>query len=67
MHRQNYEAIAQAIKDELSIAEGMFLPSDRHIRQATIYNIADRIADVMEADNPRFDREVFLTACGFPE
>lgn len=26
---------------------------------------ADLVADIIEADNPRFDREKFLTACGF--
>jgi hypothetical protein len=26
--------------------------------------VAQELADTLEADNPRFDRERFLTACG---
>lgn len=45
-----------------------------HVRQATepearhvVGYIAGEFADRFEADNPRFDRNRFVRACGFPE
>lgn len=32
--------------------------------KATVEVVADELADALEQDNPRFDRERFLTACG---
>ena len=51
MSRKDYRAIADAIRS----VDGSYL-----LR----LTIADRIADVMASDNPRFKRDVFLSACG---
>lgn len=51
MSRKDYRAIADAIR---SVGGDYFLR----------LQIADRIADVMSADNPRFRRDTFLEACG---
>ena len=59
MSRKNYQALAAAIlesKTESSTALGSF---------TVLQRTAGRIADVLAADNPRFDRSRFLTACGF--
>lgn len=51
MSRKDYRAIADAIRG---------VGGDYFIR----LQIADRIADVLALDNPRFKRDVFLSACG---
>lgn len=58
MTRQDYVMIASAIRDSLPDEGEAF--ARRMLRQA-----ADFIADGCKADNPRFDRKRFLTACGF--
>ena len=59
MSKRDYVAIAKAIKD--SIVE----PAQRSLTHYTACaDVADRIADVCAADNPRFDRKRFLDACG---
>ena len=53
MTRKHFEAIAEAIKNTPFITE-----SDRNL-------IATRIADdVCAKANPRFNRRIFLAACG---
>lgn len=51
MTRKDYVLIAQAIADVWCDSQA----------QA---DIADSIANALEADNPRFDRARFLDACG---
>lgn len=58
LSRKDYEMIAKAILQELQI-NGMA----RH----TLAAIAERMAVYLQADNPRFDRKRFLTACGFDQ
>lgn len=57
MTRKDYIVIAEAIKDALSY------DANEHERSMA-QNIANRIAIAMRADNPRFDRERFMTATG---
>lgn len=56
MTRKDYVAIAAAIHNAPW--------SDSMTAEATITAIAENIAEVMSRDNPRFDRERFLKACG---
>jgi hypothetical protein len=58
MTRKDHQAIADAIKSEYEIYSG-FASSDEALR-----NIIHRIANVFAADNPRFNRQHFYTACG---
>jgi hypothetical protein len=60
MTRKDYEAIARAIR--------LFHEDDErdpiHTASGAVEYVASNIADVMSADNPRFDRARFLKACG---
>lgn len=62
MSRKHYEKIAKIISRRLDIIEswGPDEPTAReHVRQ-----LAGELSDVLEEDNPRFDRDRFLTAAG---
>ena len=62
MTRKDYIAIAAALNDTLLID----CPSVEFLNgaKAAAISASGRIADVLARDNPRFDRERFLTACG---
>lgn len=58
--RKHYKAIAEIIKKRLNLNQGT-----RHTpRFLYADEVADDLADYFAGDNPRFDRERFLTACG---
>lgn len=63
MTRKDYEAtahaIAQVTKDWAAPNGGMLTRETRHLLE----DIADALADVFAADNPRFDRGRFVSAC----
>ena len=63
MTRKDYEDLAKAIK-------GSWIKSQKPELQWHIdfqfRRTAVRIADVLERDNPRFDRKKFLVACDAP-
>lgn len=67
MTRKDYIAIAAAIRDELNAWRREKPEDDAALCQAgalTCGYIAQRIAKVMEKDNPSFDRARFLKAYG---
>ena len=70
MSRKDYEKIANAIKEQADIAAWQQAHPDSWDgnepfgRRMAVIQIAMAVADVMEADNPRFDRNRFMTACG---
>lgn len=57
--RQHYQAIADALR--VSSNAGSSEHHKAAIKAATL-----NIADVFAADNPRFKRDLFLNAAGFP-
>ena len=57
MTRKDYVAIAALIKHQRESAE-------RDDIQLGVEYIADSLAHFFKTDNPRFDRERFLKACG---
>lgn len=64
MTKKDYMAIAAILKsrrDSLMASTGRVRPED------VIDGITDQMALMMQRDNPRFDRERFLAACGFGE
>lgn len=61
MTRKDYVAIAAAIRREVE----QWPEHGTHWNMARA--IADSVAAAMKADNPRFDRERFLSACGFTD
>lgn len=62
MTRKDYILIAAAIRETLLTdpETGIVLP-DREA--AATHRVALRLADTLAADNPRFDRALFLRAC----
>ena len=66
MTRKDYVAIAEAIN--VSSLRGYdpreWGQSYLNGREDALTVVARNIADVMQADNPRFDRSRFLKACG---
>lgn len=56
MSRKDYVAIAAAIRAEYKAV------SDGPALQRSVERVAERIANVLAADNPRFDRDRFLAA-----
>lgn len=54
---QHYKAIAEMLYDEI-------LSDSSHETYVTVYNLGTQLADYFASDNPRFDHERFLEACG---
>lgn len=65
MSKKDYQAIARAIhgtRRNVVETETKHL-APRELAEWAIGNVASRVADVLAADNPRFDRGLFLEAC----
>ena len=58
MTRKDYKLIASSILKELSCYKDL-TPEASAIRE-----LARRLATQLEEENPRFNREIFLVACG---
>lgn len=61
MTRKDYEKIARVMREYKSEANSH---SDSPWRNTARVELVSRIADMLEQDNPRFDRARFLIACG---
>jgi hypothetical protein len=59
MTRKHYEKMAGVIRRHRQ--------EDNGYASGAIHSIADDLACIFEADNPRFDRAKFFTACGLDE
>ena len=59
MTKKDYQAIARATHQ----TRVMYSGRDEARERGAIMSLAERIADVCAADNPRFDRATFLAAC----
>lgn len=57
MTRKDYELIARSIKWEISGFYG-------ELERTAIASTVERLARAFAAENPRFDRERFIKACG---
>ena len=60
MTRKHYVAIAAAFNREVETC------ATKH-GNTTHYRLVNAIADVMAADNPRFNRAHFIAACGISQ
>jgi len=60
MTKKDYERIAKAVREAWECEKDDF---DRTIGVSRVAHI---LAYSLSNDNPRFDRERFLDACGFP-
>ncbi len=61
MGRKQFEMIAKAVKGQVALAE----EASQDTGAFYLRNLADDLADGFRAENPRFDRDRFLRACGF--
>lgn len=61
MTKRDYQAIARAIYQTREMIYRD--PSHDEVRDLLLADLAERLSDVMAADNPRFDRERFIEAC----
>jgi hypothetical protein len=59
MTKKDYELIAQALADISENYEG-----DDWTVSGVIGLMAGKLANKLESENPRFNREMFLKACG---
>jgi len=60
MTHKDFVAISGAIASRWKMAQSI---QNRLARESHYMEVATSIADVMAADNPRFDRDRFLIAC----
>jgi hypothetical protein len=58
MSKKHYEALAAVIEETKEDCAGA------PFAQSALKMTAERIADYLATDNPRFDRARFLRACG---
>lgn len=58
MTQKDYVPIAAAIKDCVDFY-------DEGVATEAIAKVASEVANVMARDNGRFDRKLFMSACGF--
>ena len=62
--RRHYEAIAEVLKDVRDSADTLQLfPPEI----AALNGIITKTAEVFRRDNPRFDRDRFISACGLED
>lgn len=62
MSKKDYELIASTVKEVLSEYQSGSLSTVPPLR--VVENMAYRLAEELAGDNPRFDADCFLTACG---
>ena len=55
-----FEMVARAVRDEVCV-----YVDDENVMRA-LRAMASHLANQFADDNPRFDRDRFLKACGFP-
>ncbi len=59
---RHYKAIAEVIRTEHDVIDGLFEP-DRTTARATLYSVQLLFAARFADDNPRFNDERFAAAC----
>lgn len=65
MTKKDYNIIAEAIAESVDAYAWLFERDPAgDIARMALRDVALSIADTLEADNPRFDRNRFLVACG---
>lgn len=64
MTKKDYELIARAIKRQWTIQVSITGTGDKSL---AIHETALRIAYALKTENPRFDKDKFLQACGIED
>lgn len=67
MSRKQYRDMAEVIRGEVGDVSLTYHSVSNHDDASAIYNIASGLATVFAIDNPRFDRQRFMTACNIDE
>ncbi len=60
MTKKDYIAIAEAFSIQHHVPT-----ADAVVQSSNLRDVAERLTRYLAADNPRFDRDKFLRACGF--
>lgn len=64
MTRKHYVMIAQAFADAMLFEDLLAPEAEMKARKEGVDTAACMVANALAKDNPRFDRERFLKACG---
>lgn len=64
MRRSNFKAIAEIIR-HYKINSEIQDPSKTMSKHELMYHLTDKLASYFKQDNPSFDRERFMKACGW--
>ena len=68
MTRKDYQMSADALNSAHSAGTpAHFLNDYGKGRRYAVENIATMLSDALASDNPRFDREKFMAACGLSD
>ena len=66
MIRKDFEKFAAVFREHIAEMDRVGLDgTEKVLVQDFLYSVAGDIADVCESSNDDFDRESFLSACGF--
>jgi hypothetical protein len=66
MTKKDYELIAEVIADTTEMTQ-ILSGLDMDSAERVISLLAGKLASSLEMENPRFNREMFLKACGVSE
>lgn len=61
MTKKSYKLIAESIKEQYARQDML----DHAAGGYAIRELTDNLATILKLDNPKFDRDKFLTDCGF--
>jgi hypothetical protein len=72
MTKKHFEMIAATLRDELAnansiIQTGPKAEAETEGRTAALRNVADALCVKFKHENPLFDRDRFMKACGFSD
>jgi hypothetical protein len=67
MTKKDYEIIAEAIRDTREYLSWVYDEDNTRnmVSQLAIGNLKNKLIKAFIEENPKFDIEVFLTACGY--
>lgn len=70
LSKKHFEFIARTINEHQPIVGGLDSETPETLaykaaRRSTLVDVAHRLADLCQMENPNFDRTRFLRACGF--
>ncbi|PSH64675.1 hypothetical protein CU103_12390 [Phyllobacterium sophorae] len=65
MTKKHYIAVSDVFRDEMKYLRTFLDRNGNDIAKDHLENVAVQLAIFFKKDNPRFNRERFMTACGF--